>query len=221
MRPLFGLLFYLTSSFTPLFFNYDYTEEAIKIFENASLLQGSQNIEDYYKKNPITTDSTWSSFTIAGNQKFNYEVGGFTFNEETYKHLLITTNEENPKRVLEFIAKVNDTKGSKSEIDAMRKKWMELCNAHNVEGLVRQVYAEKQVYYNHKPAVTDPEALIKEYGYMAHPKYSLKLKPEYFEFVRSDLAFEIGQCSGGYNGKYILIWRKYGDDWRVLLDSNI
>lgn len=107
-------------------------------------------------------------------------------------------------------------------IDEARNKWMELCNKHLPAELVAQVYTPDAIYYNHKPVVTGTTAISREYGYMASPQYNLKLTPLHLEMLSPDMAFELGQCSGSYGGKYVLIWVKNGEgSWQVALDSNI
>ena len=84
------------------------------------------------------------------------------------------------------------------------------------------MYTENTIYYNHKPVIVGHEDLAVEYQYMNNKKYELFLEPIIVEVVQDDLVYEIGQCSGTYGGKYILIWQKGNDDvWRVLVDSNI
>jgi hypothetical protein len=55
---------------------------------------------------------------------------------------------------------------------------------------------------------------------MNNPTYQLTLTPIAVEAAGKDIAFEIGQCSGSYGGKYILVWQKIGNNWKVLFDSN-
>ena len=199
-----------------------YTKNAVKVLENGTVLESMQQIVDFHQKENLTVDSIWTVFKTKANDQFSYEIGAFKSGATTYKHLLITTLAESPKRVFEFIAIGTATNSDGKAIDQRRAKWMELCNQHDTRGLVEQLYAEHPLYYNHKPVIATREALITEYGYMENPKYSLELKPEHVESVTGKLAFEIGQCAGSYNGKYILIWQK--DDkgvWYVLLDSNI
>jgi ketosteroid isomerase-like protein len=99
---------------------------------------------------------------------------------------------------------------------------MELCNANNAKALVTQLYSNNTIYFNHKPIVKGTADLIKEYSYMNNKNYHLNLQPLIVKVVNARFAFEIGQCSGGYNGKYILIWKKHADgNWKIFIDSNI
>ena len=126
-------------------------------------------------------------------------------------------------RELEFTAK-NDTAALNFNegIAERRALWIRLCNEHNAEKLVTQLYSENALYFNHKPLVKGTDDLVKEYGYMNYPDYSLTLDPLAVETVADDLIFEIGQCSGSYQGKYILIWKKEPDGiWRIFFDSNV
>ena len=64
--------------------------------------------------------------------------------------------------------------------------------------------------------------MIKEYSYMNNKNYRLNLQPLIVKAVNASFAFEIGQCSGSYNGKYILIWKIDSDgSWKIFIDSNI
>jgi len=110
----------------------------------------------------------------------------------------------------------------KKEIASRRKRWMQLCNNHRVRRLVEQLYTSDALYFNHKPMIKGTEALIKEYGYMNDEDYQLTLEPLKISVVNENAAFEIGQASGSYGGKYILIWER-GDDgqWRIAVDSNV
>jgi ketosteroid isomerase-like protein len=57
---------------------------------------------------------------------------------------------------------------------------------------------------------------------MSNESYQLTLNPITIETVNPETVFEIGQCEGSYNGKYILIWKKQTDgQWRIWVDSNI
>ncbi|MEM6697813.1 MAG: hypothetical protein AAF599_05420, partial [Bacteroidota bacterium] len=88
--------------------------------------------------------------------------------------------------------------------------------------LVEQLYTDNAIYYNHKPVVVGTERITAEYSYMNNPDYSLKLVPLTVEPANKNIVFEIGQCSGSYNGKYVLIWKKVADGvWKILLDSNV
>ena len=122
---------------------------------------------------------------------------------------------------MQFIAEVQTNVYDITGIEAARKKWMELCNAHDPTQLVAQVYMEDAFYFNHKPPIRGTQAITEEYQYMASPDYNLTLMPLYLMPVQADLAYEIGQCVGSYGGKYAIIWKKVASgEWKVLLDSN-
>ena len=99
---------------------------------------------------------------------------------------------------------------------------MALCNQHDAQQLVAQMYTANAMYYNHKPVVVGRKDITIEYDYMNQANYSLHLEPIIVETLTPALVFEIGQCSGSYGGKYMLIWEKQKDgSWQVLMDSNI
>ena len=161
---------------------------------------------------------------IAASPTVDYEIVELeAASGELLKHLIIWRKTANT-----YLRELEATFPSKGQIlpdtaiDEARKKWMELCNKHLPAELVAQVYTAEAIYYNHKPVIKGTTAISREYGYMASPQYNLKLTPLHLEMVSEDMAFELGQCSGSYGGKYVLIWVKKGEgSWQVAFDSNI
>ncbi|MEL6276528.1 MAG: hypothetical protein AAFU03_15630, partial [Bacteroidota bacterium] len=103
-----------------------------------------------------------------------------------------------------------------------RNAWIDLCNQHDAQQLVDSLYAKNAIYYNHRPVVIGRETIGQTYQYMNDERYQLTLTPIQVEAVNDSLVYEIGQCSGSYGGKYVIIWQLGRDGvWRVILDSNI
>ena len=98
---------------------------------------------------------------------------------------------------------------------------MALCNAHDAHTLVSAMYTPDAIYYNHSGVVRGTEDIARTYSYMNRTSYQLTLTPLAVEVVSGKVALEIGQCSGSYNGKYVIVWVKTGEGWQVLLDSNV
>jgi len=203
-----------------------YDENAIKIIENQEELVGNNQIQDYYHSHSLTISNIVSDKVVMANENrgLEYEIGSFSDQEnKKYKHLIIwKTEESTPKRVFEFVSEIETNGNDLAPIDARRKLWIELCNSNNSEKLVNELYSTNTLYYNHKPLVRGRESLIKEYDYMNNESYELTLTPIVSEMITNNLAYEIGQCSGSYYGKYIIIWKRNQDDkWEVFIDSNI
>jgi len=203
-----------------------YFEKAIKINTNGEVLEGQNAIiEDWKKTNwKIKNTTELKRVSTHKNTPYEYEIGEFkNSNNEIFKHLIIwNTKEKTKTRQLEFIAKTEKYTSNKNEIDQRRKEWMSICNSHDAKKLVHELYAENAIYYNHKPVVIGRDAITKEYSYMNKETYQLTLTPIHLEGVTENLAFEIGQCSGGYGGKYMIVWQKdKTGKWYVLMDSNI
>lgn len=205
-----------------------YNTHAIKILSPDSILNSPTQIANYYnaQKNKITFLE--SLFRIEANKErgIHYELFKYkTDNHKEYVQLVIWSMEnKNVTREFEFTQERTSASASvdTTDIDKRRELWMTLCNSHEVENLVKQLYTPNTMYYNHKPIVQGTEDLIKEYSYMNTKSYSLNLSPLTLEVINTNYAFEIGQCSGSYNGKYILIWEKQADgNWKILIDSNI
>lgn len=203
-----------------------YTENAIKILSNERPINGNMAIETYHLSEDLEILALHSDTIIIANKKreIEYEMGEFfAKNNQKYKHLIIwKTMNGQRKRDFEFVEKVKPSKDVKTEIDDRRNQWMQRCNAHDAKALIYDLYSENTLYYNHKPLVIGRDLLVGEYQYMNNEKYALTLSPIVSEQVNKDFVFEIGQCKGSYNGKYIIIWRKSNNEkWEVFIDSNI
>jgi len=203
-----------------------YDEHAIRIFEDGNTIVGKEPIKDHYQKGSFSIQSMKTDIVIMANQKrgLEYEIGEYTDEDDSkYKHIIIwETKNESPKRVFEVTAQIEKTDNELAVIDDRRKLWMELCNKHNAEALINEMYSKNTLYFNHKPLITGRESLVKEYSYMNNEKYELSLNPIIVEQINKNFVFEIGQCKGSYNGKYIIVWRKEeSGKWEVFIDSNI
>lgn len=125
-------------------------------------------------------------------------------------------------RELDFLAPLAPGRTDLTALDRARDKWIKLCNEHDATILVEQLYEPEALYYNHRPMIVGREQITKTYSYMNNEDYSLHLSPLVVQPVRKDLVLEIGQCSGSYGGKYILIWRRNAEgQWQIWMDSNV
>jgi ketosteroid isomerase-like protein len=205
-----------------------YDRDAIKIIYTDSIIEHSTLIANYYTFHKGKITSIESIFSIEANKekRINYELVSYKTDDHKEFIGLVIWRMENEKIIREFEfteeSSIESGKVDTTKISERRKLWMELCNAHNVKALVEQLYSNNTIYYNHKPIVKGTEKLVKEYSYMNNKNYRLTLQPIIVKVVNDNLAFEVGQCSGGYNGKYILIWNKQADgNWKIYIDSNI
>ncbi len=201
----------------------DYTEDAIRIDASGAVLQGRSALAE---AEPLLADTLSPIFTVVANEEgtYDYEIGTFEeLNGTQYHYLGIwKRSPEGRQRAFEFVSPSRAADTSLTEIHQRREAWMELCNNHDVSNLVEQLYTESAIYYNHKPLVIGRDDIIKEYQYMSREEYQLSLEPIHIEVVSDDMIFEIGQCAGSYNGKYLFVWKKDEDGvWRVFMDSNI
>lgn len=202
-----------------------YIKDAILVEENGTIYEDSISRASYFKKLKEEAGIFQNSkilFDSLTVRDIRYQLGRLkNANGDFYKYL--STQEPNGLRALEFYAKTTPNyKIDLKEIDAVREKWMRLCNQHDARKLVEELYTENAIYYNHKPVVVGTKNISEEYGYMNNPEYRLKLTPLIVEPVHEKLVFEIGQCSGSYGGKYVLAWQKNENGvWKILLDSNV
>lgn len=200
-----------------------YTQTIYGLSTNGIEFSSRDTLLHIVKNNAFVVKDVQTIKRIAASANFDYEIGSFkNVNDQLMKCLLIwDKSNETEQRALEFIAATDSTKVDLTEITKRRNQWMDLCNAHNAEHLIKTLYTSNTMYYNHRPMVVGNDNLIPIYSYMNNENYSLSLKPIIIEPVSQTLAFEIGQCEGSYNGKYILIWQKTAEGWQVLFDANI
>lgn len=205
-----------------------YAFNAIKVISEDSIIEGSSQIAKYYgiKKNKITSIESLFNLEASKDKRINYELIKYKTEALNEYIQIVIWRKENEQiiREFEFTERISfeAKKVDKTKIADRRTLWIELCNANSSENLVKQLYSANTVYFNHKPLVKGLEDLIKEYGYMNNKNFALNLQPIKIEVVNENFAFEIGQCSGSYNGKYILVWKKESDgNWKIYIDSNI
>lgn len=205
-----------------------YASNAVKVISADNILETSPQIAKHYvvKKNKITAIESVFKVEASKKKRINYEVIKYkTEDQKEYIQIVIWRLENGQViREFEFTEKSNleAKKVDINEIADKRKLWIELCNANNAENLVTQLYSANTIYFNHKPIIKGVKDVIKEYEYMNNDKYSLHLQPMKLEVVNANLAYEIGQCSGSYKGKYVLVWKKESDgNWKIYIDSNI
>lgn len=164
-------------------------------------------------------DTSWTRFSVAANKKYTYSIVAARKADQYYKQLLITDQANQRELELTLVA---SKVAWDSAIDQRRAEWIRRCNAHNAAKLINDLYLPKTIYYNHKPPITNRTDLIKAYAYMNRPDYTLQLTPLHREMVNASFAYEIGQCSGSYGGKYMICWQKDAQGkWMVFMDSNI
>jgi ketosteroid isomerase-like protein len=152
----------------------------------------------------------------------SFEIGYFiTDDSKKFMHLLVGKKVNNDfVREVEILSESNGEPLDATGINKARIDWMKLCNTHKANELVSKAYTSNAIYYNNNRILVGTAPIAKEYSYMNNPSYQLTLTPLIAETAGKDLVFEIGQCSGSYGGKYTLVWKKEGDSWKVLFDSN-
>lgn len=204
-----------------------YTPNALGISVDGSYYQGLAAIKAHLAEmHPEGIDTAFNlAREFAGrDSSYSYELGAYRSNGQEYRQLVIWNQQEAiPQRELEFLAKTYmGERPASTVLDTFRQLWIERCNAHDAYRLVAQSYTPNALYYNHKPLVIGTDSIALEYSYMNRPQYQLLLTPLAVEMVNTELAFEIGQCSGSYGGKYVLVWQRNEQGiWQVLFDSNI
>ncbi len=202
-----------------------YTDAAYHVNPDGSFVQGAENIAQWWQEQGIIIDSLAVIREIQPHvNTYRYQIMYLhALDGNSWKQLAIwNVQGEEPLLELEVVDMVAPVMNYKAQLEAQRQIWMTHCNAHQVSQLVNEVYAPNALYYNHDLLDVGRETIINTYQYMARPDYNLHLEPIIIEPVNEELAYEIGQCSGSYPGKYVLVWKKdETGKWHILLDSNI
>ena len=193
----------------------DLLDFTIRLFEDPIIIDEEGNNIDL-KNHPGLAIQAIYSVEANENRAISYSINQY---QNDFKSISIL---EKNKLVFEFISSANSQNIDLEKIKERRKEWIMLCNKHNAQGLVEELYSSDAIYYNHKPVIRGHASIIADYAYMNNPEYSLHLEPLTIVPVNDHMVFEIGQCSGSYKGKYILVWKKEKDgEWRIFMDSNI
>jgi ketosteroid isomerase-like protein len=201
-----------------------YTENAMVLSENGVDLASKKEILELVPNSNFIVKAVSVIKRIHASDTYDYEIGSFINKDDGLaKHLIIwNTSDGNTKRELEFIT---ETTGAKVDLDVIKKQrteWIRLCNAHDANTLIETLYTENRMYYNKGRLLTGRVDLVTEYEYMNNPQYNLTLNPILIEPVSETIVYEMGQCKGSYDGKYLLVWQKNSNGvWKVLFDSNI
>ena len=208
-----------------------YTKEAVKVISADEIVTGREAILEHYgPKEAISQVHAMFSTDANIHRGISYATTAvITENAPTRIQLVIYEKSGEQKlRAFEYDADqpIEISKSDSEEIIRQlrerRAQWMAYCNAHDVPGLIYDLYSHNTLYFNHRPLVKGRKALVQEYAYMNNEQYKLELIPSFLSVVNDSTVFEIGQCEGSYNGKYILIWKKEDDGvWRIFIDSNV
>lgn len=202
-----------------------YTPNAVLITPYGKVYRTSEDRAAFYSKlksevGEIKSVTTLHQAEVTPDLRF--EIGYFvTSNTRKFKYLIIGKKVNNEfVREIEILSESNSELPDPLGINEARNLWMKLCNSHQADELVSNVYAVQAIYYTNNRVLIGTVDITREYRYMNNPAYQLRLTPNIVEAAGKNLAFEIGQCSGSYQGKYALVWTKIGNDWKVIFDSN-
>lgn len=198
-----------------------YTDNAYRITPTGEYIQHGDSIVNKNSRQFSSPENLEITCSVSvAYDKYFYEIGHFSDNGNSDHHFLIIRDSSH-KRLLELFVPKQKFTPDLEQIAKQRLRWMQLCNNHQVEDLVDELYVQQPLYYNFKPLIEGSENIINTYSYMNNEWYNLQLHPICINQLSNEIAFEIGQCSGSYVGKYILVWKKGSDGrWRILLDVN-
>lgn len=205
-----------------------FTPTAVGILADGTVQEGPAAIARYWTSAFARTKTSGrtviGSVSVGKEGQYTYEISRFeTADDQAFAQVIVWDNQgAEPLRALQFVAAYDESLPDVGAIDKARGQWMEYCNAHEVERLIQEMYTPNTRYYNHRPLLRGRAALVEEYAYMKDPAYQLTLTPLYVVPVSAQLVLELGQCSGSYGGKYLIVWQEQeAGGWQVLLDANL
>lgn len=203
-----------------------YLPKALLVSSAGEIYDTEWKRKDFYRNLKTSIGNIKSISTIKRidvTPELIYEIGFFESSKNIkFKHLIIWKKIGGVfLRGIEMISESDNETTDMTGIQTARNHWMDYCNHHKIKDLVTNEYFENAVYYNNGRVTIGVGDIEKEYRYMTNPSYQLTLTPISLEAVNAGLAFEVGQCSGSYGGKYILVWgKRNGFSWKVVFDSN-
>ena len=206
--------------------NDSYFPNAVIFTENGQIIDTKANREKYL----LGLHKKWGkvnqeklSYSVGISPDLKIELFSLLFaKKKSMKSLIIwRKNGDNFLKELEFLSETTLFKTDSNGLKIARKKWVDLCNTHNVSLLVKEMYLPIAIYHNNGRTIQGTTQITEEYKYMNNPNYNLTLTPIYFEPINENQIIEIGQCSGSYKGKYLLLWKKDNtNEWKILFDTN-
>ena len=184
------------------------------ILSEDELIRGKSQIEAFVKDLVGSKEEMYSydkEFSIEVHADLHYEIGRLNIDSRSFAVMdLKRLDASEPEIDFLVIYEQKETSVQPANLDESRTEWMRLCNAHQADKLVRQLYTSNAYYYNQGRLLEGTKALTAEYSYMNNPNYSLQLTPKHIVIVTSEIAYEVGRCSGSYPNPYMLVWKKSG-----------
>lgn len=203
-----------------------YDPNPVVLKDNGEVLYGTEEINEYYDllhQEIEAVDAVHSIHIEEAHKNIHYEIGFFLTTDFRKYHFLIIWRMEEDRMIREFeyFAESDPVAIGLDEIQAAREQWVSICNQHNAGDLVRALYLPNALYYHHEPPIIGTENITEEYSYMNRESYAIDLHPLAIEVVNENTVLEIGHGSKSFNGKYVLVWKKTENGWRILFDSNV
>ena len=103
-------------------------------------------------------------FSIKVSSVLDYKIGEIQTNSSTFSVMFLRRKDNESGSKIELLAQYRkmDTENQSLEIDQSREEWMELCNAHQSEELVKQKYTTDAYYYNRGRLLQGTKSIAQE-----------------------------------------------------------
>lgn len=162
---------------------------------------------------------TIETFQLRKTQKF--EFGRYITIDGSAHYTIIGWRDDgrwNKEFEVIYPAKFN-IKDETTLVDFPRDQWQKYSNEHRPDLIVEKVFSDNSNYFNRGMHSRGME-IADAYSYMKADSYSIRLEPVAVHQINEHAIFEIGIFHVGGRGLYTLIWKKEGEEWKLLMDFN-
>jgi len=196
------------------------------LFLSNEIYTGADQIQEQLEhliKTEGKIKSTETKGTVLQKENNYFSLGYYVFEKAQYGFIIgwKKVGEDWLKEIEILFQKDKESTVDVAEIDAARKKWVDLSNAHNHETLIKEVYTPDGIYVNQGKVDKGTDQIIERYAYMSNPNWKIQLYPKELLQVQADIFYEIGEYVSNGKGHYVIIWEKQENgEWQACLDFN-
>lgn len=183
------------------------------ILINSQLAQLQQQV------GKITNYEVLSTHQLRAQQKF--EFGKYITDQQKTLYTLIGWKKGKKwQKEFEVIHSAqSELPDTEKLVNQLTQAWEKRSNGHRPDLIVKELYVANGGYYFNQGKVYRGEEVTQVYQYMVPENFTIKLTP-LSAYQADDLLITVGEFQTTGRGLYALIWKKVGDEWKLLLDFN-
>lgn len=182
-----------------------------KINQEIKVLKGQMSGKVHYER--------LDEFQIHDNSKFEYGIYKDALGKSFFSVIGWRNNNAWVKE-FEAVYPMKEIKTSGiGTVDQGRQTWEKYSNNHQPTELAKKLCMKKGYYFN-RGRVFQGMEIAEAYAYMAKDTWQIKLEGKKSLQVNQDIIYDVGSYQSSGKGMYVLIWKRKGKDWKILLDYN-